>query len=47
MVPFDHFWEQPLIDMNVKYSNNLLSPIDNANIGNNLQYEPFSTISNF
>ena len=47
LIPFDHFWEQPLIDMNLKPSTNMLSPIENSNIGTNLQHEPFCNLVNF
>ena len=33
MVPFDHFWEQALLDMNLKPCTSILSPIENPNIG--------------
>lgn len=46
IIPYDHFWEQVLLDMNLKASNALFSPIENTNI-KNVQYEPFCNLINF
>jgi hypothetical protein len=47
LIPFDHFWEQALLDMNLKQSTSLLSPMENPHLGCSLQFEPFCNLVNF
>jgi len=38
MVPYDNFWEQALLDMNLKPSTNSLSPLNTTNITQQQNY---------
>jgi hypothetical protein len=48
-IPFDHFWEQPIREMNLKSSSQAFSmwKIGTSNGGVAMGYQPFCAIDNF